>query len=332
MDLLERDDALAGLCDALTAVDCGQTGRTVVVSGEAGIGKTSLVAAFLDRLPAGTRILLGRCDELFAPRPLGPLLDIARQLGGRLRQVCDLGEPTAMLEAFLDELTDDAVCTVVVIEDLQWADMATLDLVRLIARRIDSLRALVVLTHRDDIERGHPLRLTLGGLVGAGVTRLRLTPLSGDAVRNLVGDRHIDAEHLHDITGGNPFFVVETLAAADDAIPESIRDAVMTRVDRRSDEARYVLEAAAVIGARVDRDVLKRVVGGRSGIDELVEARLLVPDGVEWRFGHDLVRQTVEQETPPETRRRLHAAALVAVGEHGDLSRRAHHAVRRGRP
>jgi DNA-binding CsgD family transcriptional regulator/tetratricopeptide (TPR) repeat protein len=327
VELVERDDALGGLRDALTAVECGHAGRTVVVSGEAGIGKTSLVAEFLDRLAAGTRVLIGRCDDLFAPRPLGPLLDVARQIGGRLRQVCDLGEPTAMVEAFLDELTDDAVSTVVVIEDLQWADMATLDLVRLIARRIDDLRALVVLTHRDDIVRGHPLRLTLGGLVGAGVTRLRLAPLSSDGVRRLVGDRHIDADHLHEITGGNPFFVVETLTAADDAIPESIRDAVMTRVDQRSDDARCVLDAAAIIGARVDRDVLRRVVGGRAGIDELVDARLLLPDGVDVRFGHDLVRQAVEQAIPPESRRRLHAAALLALGEHGDLSRRAHHAV-----
>ncbi len=336
VELLEREQALGVLAEALASVAGERRGRTVIVAGEPGIGKTALVDHFRTTLPAGTRVFAGRCDDLFASRPLGPLLDIARQAGGRLREVCARGEPTAMSEAFLDELAAGPVPSVVVVEDLQWGDMATFDLVRVIARRLADVPALMILTHRDGLGREHPLRVALGGLVGPAVSRIRPAPLSGAAVRRLAGDRPVDLARLHAATGGNPFFVVETLAAGGAALPESVRDAVLARVARLPAGPRRVLDAAAVLGSRVDRAELARVAGEEGGVDELAEAGLLVPDGTGLRFGHDLVRQAVESALPPDALRGLHEAALRALGDTagdtagGGLARRAHHAIHAG--
>ena len=113
----------------------------------------------------------------------------------------------------LDELR--ARPTLLVIEDLQWADEATLDLVVLLARRMGTTCSLAVVTCRDDeLSADHPLRLVLGGLAAAGVERLRLSPLSIDAVRELSASHQVDTEALFRRTGGNPFYVTEVLAAA----------------------------------------------------------------------------------------------------------------------
>ncbi len=187
--------------DALHALTRDGEGHVVVVSGEAGIGKSALVGRFVEGLGGGVRCWLGRCDDLFVARPLGPVLDIARQAGGRLRELCEAGDPAAVFEGFLDELTRRDRLTVFVLEDLQWADMATLDLVRFVGRRVGDLGVLVILTHRDDIGRDHPLRRALGGLAGGRMSRVRLGPLSEVSVRALVGDRPIDPVRLHAATG-----------------------------------------------------------------------------------------------------------------------------------
>ena len=327
MELLERAGEIAALHDAFGAVQRSGTGSVVVVSGDPGIGKSALVASFVAGLGPGVGLLRGGCDDLFVARPLGPLLDIARRMGGRLRDVCDRGEPAAMFDAFVDELTGAAAPTVVVIEDLQWADMATLDLVRVVARRLGELAVLVILTHRDDVGRDHPLRRTLGGLAGARLARVRLGPLSVASVRHLAGDRSVDPELLHALTGGNPFYVVEALSAGGDLLPDSVREAVLARAARLSDDARRMLDAASVIGLQVDRGVLAGVVGDATAVDELVDARFLVPDAGGWAFEHDVVRRSVERAVPPELRRQLHARALSVLGDSGDLARRAHHAI-----
>ncbi|MFZ0383917.1 MAG: AAA family ATPase, partial [Solirubrobacteraceae bacterium] len=140
--LLERAEQLSALGECLAAVRKSSRGQMVLLRGEAGIGKTALVQAFCAELGPSVRVLWAACDPLFTPRPLGPLLDIARVTGGELRDEVDAGgKPHDVLGALTDELEAPAP-TVVVIEDVHWADKATLDVMRLLARRVDAVQAM----------------------------------------------------------------------------------------------------------------------------------------------------------------------------------------------
>ena len=126
MELLERDREREALETAIE--ESRSAGRVVVVAGEAGIGKTALVAS----LAEAHRVLWGACDPLITPRPMGPLRDVARELGGSLAAAIESGSREGVLAAALDELAAGA-SAVLVVEDLHWADDATLDL---LARRL----------------------------------------------------------------------------------------------------------------------------------------------------------------------------------------------------
>jgi DNA-binding CsgD family transcriptional regulator len=330
MDLLERVEVLAELDDALGAVTGGD-GRLVLVSGEAGVGKTALLGRFCEGHADRARMLVGRCDDLFTPRPLAPLIDVARQTGGPLREAIDRGDRPAVLDALLGELGPSARPTVLVLEDLQWADEASLDVLRLLGRRLDTLGCLVVGTHRDDLARDHPLRLALGDLVSPRVRRIHLRPLSAAAVRVLAEGSDLDPDELYRATAGNPFFVVEAIAAGSRGIPATVRDAVLARAAKLSGPARAALDAAAVIGARVELDVLDAVGGpDAAAIDECVELGLLRRQGHELAFNHDIARETLEATIPPARRAELHARALAALGPDDDAARRAEHAEAAG--
>ena len=128
---------------------CGPSGRgqLVLLAGEAGVGKTAIVRAFGERRPS-VAVLAGGCDALFTPRPLGPLLDIAAEVGGELAELTERGASAGeVLGALARALRGTSV---VVLEDLHWADEATLDVVRLLGRRVVRMPALVIATYRDD--------------------------------------------------------------------------------------------------------------------------------------------------------------------------------------
>src|ERR1700704_520447 len=165
MELLERDHDLQVLAAALAEAIAGQ-GRIALVSGEAGIGKTSFVDRFVATSGRAMQILKGNCDALFTPSPLGPLYDIARQTGGRLLAQLESEAPRAALfSTMLDQLRDPEPPAILVIEDIHWADEATLDLIKFLGRRIAQTRVLLILTYRDDEpEVQHPLRMLLGDL------------------------------------------------------------------------------------------------------------------------------------------------------------------------
>jgi predicted ATPase len=221
--LLERETFL----DVLA----GPPGRLILVGGEAGVGKTALVRAFTE----GRNVLWGACDPLHTPRPLGPLLDIGLHESA----------PAALVAALLRELRE-APGTVLVLEDVHWADEGTLDVLRLLGRRIEGVPALAIATFRDD--EPAPLRVVLGELAtAAGVERIKLPPLSPEAVRMLAEPHAIDAADLHRSTGGNPFYVTEVLSAPAAAIPATVRDAVLARAARLSPPARELLERLAMI-------------------------------------------------------------------------------------
>src|SRR5581483_8909592 len=263
MELLERAEFLQTL--AQYAGDAARRdGRLVLLAGESGIGKTALVEAFQQELK-GARWLWGACDGLLTPRPLAPLFDIGVQAGGELARLCAAGAPRDQLFAALHAGIDVAgTLTVVVIEDVHWADEATLDLLIYLGRRLSRMRALLLVTYRDDeLGEQHPLRLVLGDLATQRSTRrMGLPPLSGAAVRTLVGERDVDAAELRRVTGGNPFYVREILAAGWPSIPPTVRDVVGARMARSTPAAREAVRVAALIGTRVEPSLLAAALTG----------------------------------------------------------------------
>ena len=212
--LLERQAELQMLGTAVERAGAGR-GSAVLVLGEAGIGKTSLVHAFLAAAAGRARVLAGACEDLLTPRALGPLRDAARSApGGPLAAALSpRADPDLVFAAVCDELAAPPSPAVLVVEDAHWADGATLDVLRYLGTRVQNLPAVLLMTYRDDaLARDHPLRGVLGALGSRAATRLRLTPLTADAVRDMAASTNLDPGELFRLTGGNPFFVTEVLA------------------------------------------------------------------------------------------------------------------------
>ncbi len=329
--LLERDPHLQRLSVALEQASAGH-GHIVLVSGEAGIGKTSFVEHFKETGAGRACVLTGHCDPLSTPTPLGPLYDIARQTahltGGKLLAQLESETPRAALFSSLLALLGGAEHTVVVvIEDIHWADEATLDLVKYLGRRIASTRALMVLTYRDDEVGGQPsLRTLLGDLaVSKSTLRIELPRLSMDAVRLLIADRPLDAGELHRQTSGNPFYVTEVLSSAGGGLPITVRDAVLARAARLAPAGRAVLDAAAVIGSRIDPAMLEKVLGGAvEGLGDCIQVGVLEVDEGGIAFRHELARKAVLADIDPARGRELHRLAFDALkgagGRRSDLA------------
>jgi tetratricopeptide (TPR) repeat protein len=326
--LLERESFLRTLDECAGDASRGD-GRMVLMSGESGMGKTALLEEF-ERRSTGTRWLWGACDGLLTPRPLGPLFDIAAQAGGELAAACrEEAARDRLFTAFLAELGSPAAGTVAVIEDVHWADEATLDLLSFIGRRIGRTGALLLATFRDDeLADDHLLRIVLGDLsTQRAVRRLRLPPLSEEAVRELAGERGVDAGEIYRVTGGNPFYVSEIVAAGWSTLPPTVRDVVAARLARLSTATRRAMETAALIGTRVSLPLLSSVLDGTS-VDECLASGILAADENEVRFRHELVRMTVAEGIPPHRQPELHARLLAALEERGaaDPAVLAHHA------
>jgi DNA-binding CsgD family transcriptional regulator len=332
IELLERDQSLAQLDSALGLVAIG-TGRTVLVGGEAGIGKTSLVERFTEQHSRDARVLWGGCEALFTPRPLGPLYDIAAQMQSDLLTLLESDVPrTKIFGTMLTELQVSGKPTVLVIEDVHWADEATLDLIKFLGRRIQRTNALLALTYRDDeVGPRHPLRSVLGELPSTSVTRIALTTLSEAAVETLARRANRSAEGIHAITGGNPFFVTEVLASGERGVPSTVRDAVLARAARLSPASRQALDAAAVIGFRIESWLLDAVVKSDAQIlEELVSFGMLRQLGRDLIFRHELTRQAILEGLSQSTSTVLHKAVLdsllASASGRENIARLAHHA------
>jgi tetratricopeptide (TPR) repeat protein len=330
-DLLERGDEFAALEECLGTVRSSSRGRLVLVSGEAGIGKTALLRRFSEASRPVARVLWGGCDSLFTPRALGPLLDIAQLTGGELAHSVESGARPSDVATVLMREAGRRAPTIVVFEDMHWADEATLDVLGLLGRRIHNFPALLVATYRDELDRAHPLRAVLGELTSGSVRRLKLSPLSSSAVATLAGRDVADAEALYRQTGGNPFFVTEVLATGGDEVPQSVRDAVLARASRLSPAARTLLEAVAIAPPQCEFWLLEAVAGDAiERLEDCLSSGMLEaqPRGVAFR--HELARLAVEESLPPNRRLALHRRALTSLAAPPagapDLARLAHHA------
>lgn len=324
MTLLEREPLLAQL-RAQWVESCTGPGRLVFIEGEAGIGKTSLLRAFATSLQGEATVLWGACDAMLTPQPLGALEDMVRPLppsGSALaRQLASLDTEGAdrrrLFVALLDLLAERP--TLAVIEDLHWADEATLDLLRYVGRRLARTRSLLLASLRsDEVGPEHPLRAVLGDLATTGALRLALPPLSLEAVRRLGVGSGQDAAALHRETGGNPFFVTEVLAAGARqgmAVPATVADAVLARAGRLSSPAaRAVLDAAAVAGPRVEPWLLHELTAASSAcVDECLATGVLCADGASYTFRHELARQAVLQAMTPTRTMGLHRQVLQSL-------------------
>lgn len=332
MRILERESALTKMNTALQDAQAGN-GRFLLISGESGIGKTTLVEQFLHNQPQ--RVLWGACDALFTPRPFGPLYDMAGHLQGELPSL--LAETLNRSAIFAACLHECQTSTIFVFEDIHWADEATLDLLKFLGRRMQQTRSLLIATYRDDeLNSPHPLRLLLGDLVRyPGVERLNLTPLSLTAVRQLAQDYAGDPAELHRQTGGNPFFVSQVLASDEPGIPATVRDVVLARAARLSSAGREVLNAAAVIGQRIEPWLLDIASQAETtAVDECLALGILLAQGECFAFRHELARQTILDSILPHQRTAYHQTVLQALitSAHGprDFAQLAHHAQAAG--
>ncbi|WP_082973657.1 LuxR family transcriptional regulator [Mycobacterium sp. E2327] len=322
--LLEREAVLAKLVALARAVRKGK-GHAVLLRGEAGVGKTAVITRFSAGLEE-MRVLRGWCDPLAAPRPLGPLLDALGGVGPTAARALDdaieSGDTGALYRRLLTVLRDGHRW-VWLIEDAHWADGATLDLMRFLARRIDSLPLLLVVSYRDDqLDRQHPLSVALGDIATcAGVSRVGLEPLSRGAVAVLSAGSGVNADQLYELTGGNPFYATEVLAAGAqalqrNALPRTVTEAVWGRLGRLSPAARETAHAVAVCGPRVHPAVLdKACPAGSAGLAECLDAGVLHTEWDAIGFRHELARRATIDQIPAHERKALHARALDALAE-----------------
>ena len=327
--LLEREDELGVLTGTVDDAAAGR-GSVVLVAGEAGIGKTSLLRELRDRAGERVTFVIGACEPLSVPVPLAPLRELVEAAGGR--DLIEAGsDDRLVLARRVASVLAERAPAVAVIEDVHWADPLTLDVLRLLVRRAPQMAAAIIATFRDDEAAANPeLGLLLGDLTSApGVRRIGLRPLSRVAVEELAGSSGFDAAELMRATGGNPFLVVEAVAAGD-RLPASVRDAALARAGRLSRDAREVVDCAAVLGQRLDFALLDAVVPGcATAVEEALARGVLVADGPRLGFRHELIREAIEGSISPPRLAELHARAMSALARRAgaaDNARLAHHA------
>ena len=313
MELLERAGELTALADARDAAAHGE-GRVALVTGEPGIGKTSLVTSFVRGLEGEARVLWGTCDDLAIPRPLGAVRDLTGAVSPALESALSAGVGSHEIQSLLiAELKLPPQPTVLVLEDVHWADEATLDVVTVLVRRIDSLPALLILTVRGgEARRGHPLYAALGAVQAGSSMFVELAALSPIAVASLAGE---NADAVYALTGGNPFYVTELLAARPGSeLPPSVATAVLGRASRLEDAARRLVELVSVVPSRADIALLDAVMPEWASAAEEPERRQLLEVHPRYvRFRHELARNAIRSSVPIARRRRLHGEILAAL-------------------
>lgn len=334
--LVERDSCLRRM---MTWAESARSGRgtMILVSGEAGIGKTSLLQEFQHSVACDFQIAWGGCEQLFAPRALGPLLDMSDALGSDIRSLI-AGEfkSTDVFDGLLHHLRDCQITKLLIFEDVHWADHATLDLLKFLGRRIAMLNAVIVLSYRDDeIIDTHPLQQVIGDIPETHLRRMPLRPLTRKGVASIDVQELYKPDKLLEITGGNPFFVTELLAAheaGDEDVPVSVRDSVNTRLNRLRGDERSFLETMSVVPAAFTLELASDLFGtaGDALAMTCIERGLLVDEAPgKLRFRHELARLATMSRLSSVQLQAVHERVLGALEESADpsLDLLVHHAA-----
>lgn len=325
MDLLERDDDLGRLGSLLLRAHQG-TGQIALIRGEVGIGKTSIAKTLADSVSGDAHVLWGSCDDLLTPRPLGPFWDMATN-EPELSAALIANDREELLEVVLTLFARALRPTLAVVEDIHWADGATLDLLTALGRRLDRTHALLVMTLRDGIPTDQPVSLTLGSLPSALVQNIELAPLSYAAVVSLSQSAD-QAARIWNLSAGNPLYVTELLKGRRGEIPASVQDVVRSHLARLTAKGEQLVQLAAVIPGRAEISVLDEIDPNfRDSIAELEDLGLVMLEGDAIVFKHELVRSAVESSLAESQRRQLNLKVLAACESIGlEVSRCAHHA------
>jgi len=324
--LLERERELGVLAGLFEGVG-SSGGRTVLIRGEAGIGKTALVREFIDRHSDSAHVLVGVCDDLLTARPLAPFRDMARRESS-LVDPLNSDDWSGVVDTVLDLLSRGLRPTVMLIEDTQWADEATLDAVSVLGRRIGDTNGLLLLTYRDsDVDFDHPLRSVMGGLPSDRVVRFRLAGLSMEGVSLLVAGSGHNPEQVFSATDGNPFLAIEMASGGVEVVTASVQDSVMARVGRMSPDAQEMLKLLSVIPERLTIAEAQRITGqGDEWLGECEQRGFLYTEGGLVGFRHELIRRAVEASLTGPQRAAANRRVLESLPSETDPARLVHHA------
>ncbi len=312
MKLLERQNFLDELIRIAESIKDSH-GKTVLITGEAGVGKTSLIKEFTNNLNSGIRVMTGSCDDLFTPRPLGPLYDIAYQVNSDLpRELTAQANRSGIFSVFLHYLQKDSEPKIVVIEDIHWADEATLDFIKFLTRRINGSKLMLILSYRDeDLVQGNLLRSVFADLNHSEIKRLRLYPLSEKAVSILMEEAGVTDETLYERTGGNPFYVSELLVFSTEGMPLSIKEAVVARTTSLDPNTRELLEIISAIPTKVDVEFLRKFSERlEESLDQSLNKGLLIMDKNLVSFRHELARLAIYDSLSEIKRQQIHKRVL----------------------
>ncbi|HEV8272941.1 MAG TPA: LuxR C-terminal-related transcriptional regulator [Chitinophagaceae bacterium] len=328
MELIERDDFLSMMQKSFDEVITGD-GHCILISGEAGIGKTSLVRAFSKKNKDDCQIYFGSCDALFTPRPLAPIYDIALQIRDDKWHAEDRSN---LFVKIFHELENQKKATLIIVEDIHWADEATFDFLKFFIRRITRLHCLLLVTYREnEIHSTHPLRAVLGQLPPDFFTRLQLTPLSRGAVETMAAEKGYKGKDVYGISGGNPFYVNEILASYSTGIPDNIKDSILSVYNRQNEKTKQVWQILSVIPTGLEAKYLEKLEPYYSeAIHDNLDTKILIKYGDMISFKHELYRRTIETSLSPITRRNINKRMLDILVESGgqskEMERIIHHA------
>lgn len=332
MELIERAGFLTTLHTIFENITKAE-GHCILLGGEAGIGKTTLVRAFCQEVKNDCIILEGSCDALFTPRPLAPLYDIAWQMQSDvMNRIADKKDRTALFTSLLQEICAQKAAILLIFEDIHWADEATLDFIKFLARRINHVHCLFILTFRDnEIHSGHPLRNVFGQLPRNTFTRLQLTALSKKAVETMAAEKGYSGESVYSISGGNPFYVTEILASYSSGVPDNVKDSILSVYNRQDEKTKEVWKLLSVLPTGFEtKYLLEMDPSCVNAIEISLESGILLHEQERISFKHELYRRTVESSLSPLLRVALNKKILNLFlnyfEQNQEIERIIHHA------